>query len=362
MTSGRPRLQRLTSVDSPKLSRRQISAALLPLASAAQGIAHAQDVAPPPPTIVVANRIGSTVAFVDPAEGRLVSSIPAPTGPHEVAVSGDGLWAVVTGYGYAPGPQPGTNTGPNNVLSIIDVANRREVDRVNLHFLRAPHGIGVFDRYFYFTSEFTRCVGRYDIFTKEIDWVRGVGSLGLHMLVVSPDGRKVYTANIVDATVARIPVPPPGPIPPEQDRIKYIQTAPATEGIGITPDGAEVWVGSNANGSITIIDTSRDEVVGVIPQVGQISFRIAFTPDGSKAFVTSPPSGQIVVLDRYSRQVIHRMQTGPSPQGIAISPDGRRLASGMGTSTLIADTETYEVLARVDSGIGSDGLAWAGAR
>jgi YVTN family beta-propeller protein len=361
MTSGRPPAQGLNSVATSSLSRRQLSAALLPLAATTPRLA-AQDSGPPPLTIVVANRIGSTIAFIDPSEGRLLASIPGPAGPHEVAVTVDGLWAVVTGYGYAPGPQPGTNTGPNNVLSIIDVANRREVDRVNLHFLRAPHGIGVFDRYFYFTSEFTRCIGRYDIFTKEIDFVRGVGSLGLHMLVVSPDGRKVYTANIVDASVARIPIPPPGPIPPEQDRIKFIQTAPATEGIGITPDGAEVWVGSNANGSVTVIDTTSDEVVAVIPQVGQISFRVAFTPDGSKAFVTSPPSGQIVVLDRHSRQVIHRMQTGPAPQGIAISPDGRRLAAGMGTSTLIADTETYEVLARVESGVGSDGIVWAGGR
>ena len=334
------------------LSRRAFSAATLlsPLAQA--------DAQPSRPVVLVVNRLASVIAFADPETFEVIGTIPAPTGPHEVEMTPDRTRAVVTGYGFAPGQQPGTNTGPNNMLAVIDVVKREEIGRVDLHFLRAPHGIGVFENYFYFTSEYTRCIGRFDISTGEIDFVRGIGPLGLHMLVVAPNGSKVYTANIVDGTVARVPIPPPHPIPPEQDRIKFIPTAPLTEAIAITPDGAEVWTGSNANGTLTVISTATDEVVLRTPQIAQITFRIAFTPDGGRAFVSSPPSGQIVVVDRYTREVIHRIDTGPAPQGMAVSPDGRRLAVGMGASTAIIDTEGYQLLGRINTGPISDGVVW----
>ena len=47
----------------------------------------------------------------------------------------------------------------------------------------------------YFTAEGYKSIGRYDPATNQIDWWHGIGQNRTHMLVLSKDLKKIFTAN-----------------------------------------------------------------------------------------------------------------------------------------------------------------------
>src|SRR5215207_1445043 len=65
-------------------------------------------------TLVVANQQGASATIVDAQTLATIATVPVGVGPHEVAVSTDGRWAVVTNYG--------DQTVQGNTLSVIDLA------------------------------------------------------------------------------------------------------------------------------------------------------------------------------------------------------------------------------------------------
>src|ERR1041384_597340 len=74
----------------------------------------------PTGTIVVSNMNDNTATVIDAASGAVRATLPTGEGPHEVAISRDGRWAVVSNYG--PRGKPG------NTLTVISVS-AASVDR-----------------------------------------------------------------------------------------------------------------------------------------------------------------------------------------------------------------------------------------
>src|SRR5258708_18430798 len=107
-----------------------------------------------PPTFVVVNKGENTLAIVDSTAGRILARIPTGSGPHEVAVSTDGKLAFVSNYGSA--------AAPGRTISVIDIAARHELHRVNLDPLRRPHGLSFAGGQLYFTAEGSKSIGRHD--------------------------------------------------------------------------------------------------------------------------------------------------------------------------------------------------------
>lgn len=111
-----------------------------------------------------------------------------------------------------------------------------------------------------------------------------------------------------------------------------VGTAPA--GLGVTPNGAYVYVinyidGNPGTGTISIIRTSDNTVVGTIPGFSG-PFSIAITPDGSFAYVTNfgsnnfePYGTTVSVVDLSSNTIVKTISLGIQPSGLAITPDGR---------------------------------------
>ena len=66
--------------------------------------APAASTAAPTGTIIVANMGDHTATLIDVATKRVVATLPTGQGAHEVAVSRDGRWAVVSNYGVRGAP------------------------------------------------------------------------------------------------------------------------------------------------------------------------------------------------------------------------------------------------------------------
>lgn len=299
--------------------------------------------------LLVLNKIENTLAIIDPASLKVLGRVPTGVGPHEVIASADGRTAYVANYG--------TQQTLGNSLSIIDIAAQKELKRVELGPLFRPHGIVESGGKIYFTTEVNRAIARYDPATARVDWVMGTGQTATHMLAITPDGKRAYTANIGSDTVTAIQLnAPPGP-----KMIAHIPVGKQPEAIDISPDGRELWVGQNGDGQISIIETATQQLKESI-KVGEVPIRVKFTPDGKRVLVSDAQANQLIVLDAQTRKEIKRIAIEGTPVGILIQPDGRRafVAAMQGNRVAIVDLEKLVLAGTIEPGQGPDGMAWAG--
>src|SRR5262249_41598545 len=173
-------------------------------------------------TLLVVIRSEAPLAMVETTSGRLLAKVPTGDSPHEVAASNDGRMAFVTNYGDAR---------PGKTLSVIDVAARKELRRVDLGTLRRPHGVTVIDGKAVFSAEDSRQIARYDPSTNRIDWQFDTGQEVTHMVLASRGGSTLFTSNIGSNTIGII----------EQQAKDWKQTlvhvGPGPEGLDLSPDG-----------------------------------------------------------------------------------------------------------------------------
>ena len=151
----------------------------------------------PSPALLVLHKGENAMAIVDPASGKVVGRVPTGQDPHELAVSDDGKLAFASNYA-GPGPRGG------NTLSVIDIAARKELHRVDLGPLSRPHGLWFSDGKLYFTAEGSMAIARYDPASNKIDWLLGLGQDRTHMIVVSKDQKTLFTSNVSSNTISII--------------------------------------------------------------------------------------------------------------------------------------------------------------
>ena len=213
----------------------------------------------PSPALLVLNKDANEMAIVDPSAMKVVGHVPVGEGPHEVAT--DGKLAFVANYG---------SHTPGNTISVIDLATWREIKRVDLSPMQRPHGIVTSGGKVYFTVENTTArwtnpsatrptelrppdgeVSSYDPSGQGgFGW--STGEYGTHMLVISEDGKKIFTTNIQSNSVSVWERE--GPAGPQGTTIPV---GKGPEGIDMSADGREVWVAHSQDGGISVIDADR---------------------------------------------------------------------------------------------------------
>ena len=82
------------------------------------------------------------------------------------------------------------------------------------------------------------------------------------------------------------------------------------------------YVANSADGTVSVIDTDDNTVVGSPIAVGTSPFAIAITPDGAYAYVTNTGSDSVSVIEVGADVVVDTILVGDEPLGIAITPDG----------------------------------------
>ena len=316
----------------------------------------------PSPALLVSLRInnsksGGVLAIVDPVARKVVGRIPIAEDPHGLTVSPDGRFAFIA---HSNG----------NSVSMIDLAARKEVHRLQLGPASEPHDIQAVDGKVYFTVEGYKAIARYDPATKQVDWWQGAGQNGMHMMAVSRDASRIFTANNTSNSVTvfeRGPATSPG------WQVTTIPVGKLPEGIGMTPDGKEVWVVNKAaGGGISILDAATKKIVQTLDVQLNHANRIDFTPDGRRAIVLDE-EGDLVVMDVPSRKEITRIQV--MANSLLIGPDGKAYATvapgfqksprieGIGNHVAVIDLRTLELTHRIEVGNPNpDTIAWAQRR
>jgi YVTN family beta-propeller protein len=302
----------------------------------------------PSPTLLVLNKQENSLAIVDPATRKVSGRVATGAGPHEVAASADGRLAFVANYG---------ERDPGSTISVIDIATRKELHRVDLGALRRPHGIAFGEGKVYFTAEANKVIARYDPANDRTDWVLGTGQSGTHMLVLSKDLSMIFTANIGSNSISAIERAPSSP----DWNVIAIPVGKGPEGIDLSPDGKELWTAHSRDGGVSVIDVATKKVTQTFDVHTKRSNRLKFTPDGKLVLISDLEGGELVVLDAASRKETKRLTLGRSPEGILITPDGSRayVAVAGDNKVAVIDLKTLQVADRISTGSGPDGMAWA---
>src|SRR5690348_13339160 len=193
--------------------------------------------------VIVANQQGASATVLDAASLKTLATLPVGVGPHEVAVSYDGHWAVVTNYG--------DRTTQGNTISVIDLtaAGAPAVTRtIDLGEYHRPHGVAFVGsgNKLAVTSETSQALLIVDFASGHVDTALATNGRGSHMVAAQRDGRRAWTANIQDGTVTEYDID-------RRSTGRTYAAAPMDEGIAVTPGGMEVWVGSNSAHTVTVL-------------------------------------------------------------------------------------------------------------
>src|SRR5207237_328080 len=148
----------------------------------------------PSPALIVLSKTDRTLAVVDPATRAVVWKVPSGPDPHEVITSADGRTAYIANYGG----------GQFNMLTPVDLVERKALPPIDLGALRGPHGLAEAVGRIWFTAELAKVIGSYDPASRTVDLVVGTGQARTHMLDVSADGNHVITSNVNGATMSFI--------------------------------------------------------------------------------------------------------------------------------------------------------------
>ena len=260
---------------------------------------------------VVVNQQSDTASIVDLATHSVVH-VPVGNGPHESAVSPDGKRAAVTNY-YKQ------NVGPGSSLSIIDLAAKKEVKRIELDKQAMPHGVQwVDDKMLVCTDERNQRLLLVDVNAGKVEREYVTGQAGSHMLSLNVGANRLVSSNMGGGSVTIFDFQ-------SGQLLETVSTGQECEGVGISPDGKFIWAGNRAEDTISVLEMATRKVVKKIDSAG-FPYRVQFTPNGKWALIPHATSGELVVCDVAGMKVERRIKVGavgvkvpvanPSPAGV----------------------------------------------
>lgn len=173
------------------------------------------------------------------------------------------------------------------------------------------------------------------------------------MVALDASGDRAWTANIGDNTVSELDL-----AGRRSERSFTVPSRP--EGIAVTPDGAEVWVGSNDTGAVTAISTASGTVTHTLTGA-TFPYRLGASPDGSRVAVVDGNGNQLLVADVPSHEWAGSIPLA-APRGVVIMPDNRTAwVTLAGGSVVAVDLATLQVLRTLPVQASPDGVG-AGVR
>ena len=329
---------------------------LLPLTLIFAGLVAAAFAAPSSPSdglLLIANKGDQTLGLIDPTAGRQIATVAegGVTG-HEVAASPDGKRAFVPIYGNSGVGMPGTD---GSTLAVIDLSERQLIHTIDFGHGVRPHCavFGPKDGLLYVTTELDKSVTVIDPQTLKVVGNIPTGQAESHMLAISADGRKGYTANVGPGTVSVLDLM-------GRKTLAVIPVAGHVQRISISPDRRWVFTSDTEKSRLAVIATATNKIDRWITLPGA-GYGTASTPDGKWLLVAVPEANAVSVVNLATLQVAKTIGVPSAPQEVLIRPDGQVAYVSCDQSHQVAAIQIGEWGVKlIEAGRGADGLAWAG--
>lgn len=107
-----------------------------------------------------------------------------------------------------------------------------------------------------------------------------------------------------------------------------------------------VYTGNYSDGTVSVIDTATNQVVGTPIPAGDPSgpYTMAIAPNGKTLYVGNGASEDLVLINTQTNQPSGSIFLGDSPEVIAISPDGKTAYATIGDGVTVIDLQTNQVV------------------
>lgn len=293
------------------------------------------------------------MGIIDPVEGKQIATVEEDgvTG-HELVASADGKRAFVPIYGNSGVGSPGTD---GSLIRVIDIASRQIVGTIGFGKGVRPHCavIGPKNGLLYVTTELENLISILDPATLKMVAQVPTGEPQSHMLAISHDGKRGYTANVNTGTVSVLDFV-------ENKFLQTIDVCKTTQRIAISMDDRWVFTADQNSPRLAVIDTSKNAVDQWI-SLPAVAYGTAVTPDGNWLVAALPIASKVAVINLKEMKVASTIDVPKVPQEMLVQPDGSHAYVSCDSSRKVAviDTKDWTVSKLIDAGKGVDGLAWA---
>lgn len=315
-------------------------------------------------TLLVANKSEASVTLHDVPSGEVMARLPTGTGPHEVAVSPDGRTAVISNYGAAD--------KPGESLTVIDVPGATVLSTIALPAGSRPHGVAWIDGHSVaVTAEGIAALLVVDVRGGRVLEQIAVDQAVAHMVALSSDGNRAFTANIGAGTATAIDID-------EARKLADLPSGEGAEGIALVRQGRELWVSNRGADTISVFSTRTLEKLTDIPTEG-FPIRLEADPVRGRVFVTLPARDRLAVVDPGNRSIVReiafdiepdtsrktifgdRLPNSSVPIGVLLSRDGEYLFVAHSAAHLVSvwDTDSLEMIGTIATGLEPDGMDYS---
>ena len=303
--------------------------------------------------LLIANKGTNSVGVIDPNKRQQVAQIfeGGVTG-HEIAVAPDGRTAYVPIYGNSGVGRPGTD-GHN--LVVVDVDARKVVGNVDFGKGVRPHCpvVGPKNHLLYVTTELNQSVSIIDPATLKIVGEVPTGQEESHMLAITRDGHRGYTANVGPGTVSVLDLD-------GHKALAIIPVAKQVQRISLAVDDSMVFTSDVTKPQLAVIDTATNKVKAwvALPDMG---YGTAPTPDGAWLLVALHLANKVAAVNLKTMKVEHVIDVPSRPQAVVVRPDNKvaYVSCDQSAKVAVIDLSGWRVSGVIDAGAGADGMAWA---
>jgi YVTN family beta-propeller protein len=306
--------------------------------------------------LLIVNKGEQTLGIVDPLAGKQVATVAdsGVTG-HEVIASPDGRTAFVPIYGNSGVGKPGTD---GSKIDVIDIASRKVTGTIDFGHGVRPHCalIGPKDGMLYVTTELDKTISIIDPKTLKIVGTIPTGQPESHMLTITADGKRGYTANVGPGTVSVLDME-------NRKTLAVIPVSGEIQRIAVSTDGKLVFTSDQKKPQLAVIDTATSKIKTWIPLSG-FGYGTATTPDGRWLVVAVRTANKVAIIDLATMKVAHEIDVPAAPQESLVRPDGQvaYVSCDASKKVVAIRTSDWTVEKMIDAGAGADGLAWAGSK
>ena len=257
-------------------------------------------------TLYVNNTKGNSLTPIDPMTGKPGAPIPV-TDPYNLYFTPDGSRAIVVAERFQRLDFRDPHTWA--LIGSVDVGHKGPN-----HLDFSPDG-----KTLLVACEFSGWVVRVDVASMKVTGELNVGEQPIDTRI-SPDGSVYFVANQGRNGVSVID-------PVAMKELQFIPTGRGAHGEYPNRDGTKLYVSNRGEGTISVIDFATRTVVakwniGGSPDMGGVS------ADGKQLWLSGRYNGVVYVVDTTTGALLHTIEVGRGPHGLAFFPQPGRYSLG----------------------------------
>ena len=314
-------------------------------------------------TLVVANKAEATASLINLESGAVVATLPTGEGPHEVGISPDGQFAMVSNYGR--------RGSSGNSLTLINISSASVVKTIDLGEYLKPHGVEWIDgNKVAVTVEGNQALIEVDVTQARVTKVIKTDQDISHMVALDPERNRAYTTNMGSASLTVIDLE-------SGKRLENIKTGKGAEGLAVSAGEGRIWVTNRDEDTITVLDGNTLETLKTFSSKG-FPIRATATTKG-QVLVTRARAGDLVIYDAASFDEVRtipfdinsmgsedrlfgdRFGESSVPIGVVVDSTGERAFVAHANADVITevDLSSGKVLRLLHAGREPDGMGYS---